>query len=167
MQNPRPITEAQLRLVKPGLRVFTRLHVFLYKLTGGRLFGRMGGGAICIVRMTGAKSGRKRDFPLMYVPYRDGIVLVASLAGGPRHPIWYHNLLRHPQIEVTVGRKVVSLVARLARFDERAVVWPLCCAVYPDFELYRRRTSREIPIFICEPDEDADEAGAADGARHG
>ena len=151
MGSPRPITEAQLRLIKPGLKVFTQLHVSLYKWTGGRLFNRMGGGEICIVKMTGAKSGNSREFPLMHVPYRDGIVLVASLAGGPRHPVWYHNLIKHPEIEVTIGTNTRQLTARIASADEKAALWPLCCQAYPDFALYQRRTLRDIPVFICEP----------------
>ena len=151
MNTPRPITETQMRLVKPSLKVFTKLHVFLYKLAGGRWFNRMSGGEICIVKMTGAKSGKSREFPLMYVPYQDGIVLVASLAGGPRHPVWYHNLVKYPQFTVTVGRDTRQLIARRASREEKIAVWPLCCQVYPDFALYQRRTQRDIPIFICEP----------------
>ncbi len=151
MGTARPITETQMRLIKPGLRLFTRLHVFLYKLSGGRLFHTMGGGEICIVTMKGAKSGHTKDFPLMYVPYKNGMVLVASLAGAPRHPVWYHNLVKNPEFEVTVGRETRKLVARIASAGEKAEVWPLCCQVYPDFELYQSRTNRDIPVFICEP----------------
>jgi deazaflavin-dependent oxidoreductase (nitroreductase family) len=151
MSSPRQISETQLRIIKPGLRFFTRLHVCLYKLTGGRLFNRVGGGEICIVTMTGAKSGKPKDFPLMYIPYKNGIVLVASLAGAPRHPVWYHNLVKHPEFEVTVGHRTRKLVARLATKEEKAEVWPLCCRVYPDFQLYQSRTERDIPVFICEP----------------
>lgn len=151
MASPRRITETQMRIVKPGLKLFTKLHVFLYKLSGGRLFNRLGGGVICIVKMTGAKSGQAREFPLMYVPYRNGIVLVASLAGAPRHPVWYHNLVKHPNIEVTVGSAVRKLVARIARKEEKDEVWPLCCQAYADFQLYQDRTDRDIPLFICEP----------------
>ena len=151
MASPRPITEAQMRLVKPGLKLFTAFHVFLYKLSGGRLFNRMGGGEICIVKMTGAKSGQPREFPLMYVPYRNGIVLVASLAGAPKHPVWYHNLIKYPQFEVTVESTVRKLVARIASKEEKNEVWPLCCRIYPDFQLYQDRTERDIAVFICEP----------------
>ena len=151
MASPRRITKTQMRLVKPGLRLFTKLHVFLYKLSGGRLFNRMGGGEICIVKMTGARSGRPREFPLMYVPYRNGIVLVASLAGAPSHPVWFHNLVKYPQFEVAVGSVVQKLVARIASKDEKTEVWPLCCQAYPDFQLYQDRTDRDIPVFICEP----------------
>ena len=151
MASPRPISKAQMRLIKPGIKLFTAFHVFLYKLSDGRLFSRMGGGEICIVKMTGAKSGQPREIPLMYVPYRSGIVLVASLAGAPNHPVWYHNLVKYPQFEVTVGSVVRILVARIASKGEKADVWPLCCQAYPDFQLYQNRTERDIPVFICEP----------------
>ena len=151
METARPITETQIRLIKPLLRLFTRLHVFLYRMSGGKLFHSMGGGEVCIVTMRGAKTGHKKDFPLMYVPYKNGIVLVASLAGAPKHPVWYHNLVRNPEFEVTVGRETRKLVARIASASEKAEVWPLCCQVYPDFKLYQSRTTRDIPVFICEP----------------
>jgi len=151
MDTPCPISETQLRLMKPAIKCFTRFHIFLYKWFGGQLFNRIGGGEICIVKMKGAKSGQFREFPLMYVPYHDGIVLVASLGGAPRHPVWYYNLIANPEIEVTVRDKVLHLVARLASAEEKEQVWPLCCETYPDFELYQRRTDRDIPVFICEP----------------
>lgn len=151
MNNPRPITEGQLRLIKPFAKWFSSLNVLLYKWSSGRLFNRIGGGDICVVKMTGAKSGLPREFPLMYVPYQDGIVLVASLAGAPRHPTWYYNLLAHPEIEVTVGERRLQLVARRATAAEKAAVWPLCCQHYRDFDLYQRRTPRDIPVFICKP----------------
>lgn len=151
MENPRRITEAQLRIIKPILKLFTRLHVALYKLTGGKFFNKMGGGEICIVTLTGARSGASIDFPLMYVPYKTGIELVASLAGAPKHPVWYYNLTKHPEFEVTVGRETRRLIARRASQEEKAEVWPVCCRAYPDFELYQNRTDRDIPVFICEP----------------
>jgi len=141
----------QMRLAKPVIRLFTRLHVWLYRRSGGRLFNRMGGGEICIVKMTGAKTGRRVEVPLMHVPYRDGMVLVASLAGAPNHPAWYHNLIEHPHFEVTVGHVTRRLVARVASKEEKSQVWPLCCQAYPAFQLYQDGTERDIPVFICEP----------------
>ena len=64
----------------------TRLHVFLSRLTGGRLFNSVGGDDVCFVTMKGARSGRALTIPLMYVPYRDGVLLVASLGGAPQNP---------------------------------------------------------------------------------
>ena len=97
------------------------------------------------------EEGRVREVPLMYVPYGDGVVLVASMAGSPKHPTWDYNLKAHPDITVTVHGKEMPLVAREASDAEKAAVWPLCCEHYTDFDLYQRRTPRNIPVFICEP----------------
>ncbi len=151
MNNPKPISETQLKLVKPFMRFFTGLNVLAYSWSGGRLMNRFGGGDVCLVRMTGAKSGKEKEIPLMYVPYNYGVILVASMAGAPKHPTWYYNLLAHPEIEVSVHGRKMKLVARRATDAEKAEVWPLCCGHYADFDLYQRRTSRNIPVFICEP----------------
>ena len=143
-------SEAQYRLFKPFVRWFSAWHTWLYRCSGGHMFNRLGGGEVCLVTTTGAKSGRPREFPLMYIPWRDGIVLVASQGGAPKHPAWYYNLIAHPGIEVRVRDEVMRLTARLASAAEKAAVWPVCCEVYPEFETYRQRTARDIPVFICE-----------------
>ena len=83
------------------VKAMTRVHVFLNRLTGGRLFNSLQGDDVCFVTMKGAKSGRTLTIPLMYVPYRDGVLLVASLGGAPRNPVWYNNLVKHPEIAVS------------------------------------------------------------------
>ena len=86
------------------LKTMTRLHVFLHRLTGGRLFNTLQGDEVCFVGMTGARSGRSLTFPLMYVPYREGLLLVASQGGAPKNPSWYHNLVKHSDIVVNLPR---------------------------------------------------------------
>ena len=83
------------------LKLVTRLHVFLHRASGGRILNTLGGNEVCFVDMTGAKSGRRLTIPLMYVPYENGLVLVASLGGAPKNPIWFHNIKKTPDIEVT------------------------------------------------------------------
>ena len=155
MAEPRPLTDAQVALIKPFLRCFTAWNAWVYRVSGGTLMNTFQGAPICLVKMTGAKSGLTREIPLMYVPWDDGIVLVASMGGAPRNPVWYHNLVAHPQIEVTVDGKTRPLVARLATPAEKAAVWPACCAAYPDYARYQARTERDIPVFICTPPQDA------------
>jgi deazaflavin-dependent oxidoreductase (nitroreductase family) len=133
------------------VRGFTRLHVLIHRLSGGRLGNEVGGDAVCFVTMTGAKSGRKRTIPLMYVPHGDAVLLVASQGGAPRHPAWYHNLKAHPDIEIEQGGHRRRMRARLAGPEEKAELWPVCDAHYAPYADYRRRTDREIPIFVCEP----------------
>ena len=133
------------------VKAVTRLHVFLNRLTGGRLFNTFGGDDVCFVTMKGARSGRTLTIPLMYVPYRDGLLLVASQGGAPRNPVWYHNLVKHPEIVVSHRRHRTELRARLASPEEKPELWPICDRHYAPFADYRKRTNRDIPIFVCEP----------------
>jgi len=138
-------------MANPILKLFAALNASVYRMTGGRIMGKMGASDICVVRMQGARSGRWRDVPLMYVPNGDGVILVASLGGAPKNPMWYYNLVAHPDIEVQVKENTLRLRARLASSEEKAQVWPRCVAAYPSYETYQKRTTRDIPVFICEP----------------
>jgi deazaflavin-dependent oxidoreductase (nitroreductase family) len=133
------------------MKTMTRLHVFLHRLTGGRLFNTLAGADVCFVTMKGAKSGRIMTIPLMYVPYRDGILLVASQGGAPKNPAWYYNLVKYNDIEVNHRGSRRKLRARLATSDEKPGLWPVCDQHYAPYAEYRRRTNRDIPIFVCEP----------------
>ncbi len=133
------------------LKAISKTHVLLNRLTGGRAFNTLGGDEVCFVTMKGAKSGRTITMPLMYVPYHEGVLLVASQGGAPKNPVWYHNLVKHPDIEVRHRTHRMKLRARLAAAGEKPALWPLCDAQYAPFADYRARTSRDIPIFVCEP----------------
>ena len=96
------------------IKAMTRTHVALHKLVGGRWFNTLQGDEVCFVTMTGAKSGRTITIPLMYVPYGEGVLLVASVGGAPKNPVWYNNLVKHPEIQVNHRGRVMKLRARLA-----------------------------------------------------
>lgn len=125
--------------------------MWLHRLSGGRLLNGFGGDDVCFVTMMGARSGRELTIPLMYVPYREGALLVASQGGAPTHPAWYFNLVKHPDIAVSHRGRAMKLRARLAAADEKASLWAICDKHYRPYADYRERTQREIPIFVCEP----------------
>ena len=133
------------------LKAFTRTHVFLNQATGGHAFNKLGGDDVCFVTMTGAKSGRQITNPLMYVPHGEGVLLVASQGGAPKNPVWYNNIVKHPDIEVRHRGRRMQLRARLATAEEKPSLWPICDAHYAPYADYRTRTTRDIPIFVCEP----------------
>ena len=136
---------------KWAIKAMTRTHVFLSRLSGGRWFNKLGKDDVCFVTMKGAKSGRTLTIPLMYVPYREGVLLVASLGGAPSNPVWYGNLVKNPEITVTHRGRAMNLRARIARPEEKAALWPICDQHYAPYADYRKRTNRDIPIFVCEP----------------
>ena len=131
------------------LRAVTRGHVLLNRLSVGRWFNTLSGDEVCFVTMTGARSGRSITIPLMFVPYEDGVLLVASMGGAPKNPAWYHSLVKHPEIVVRHRGTERRLRARLARTEEKPQLWPICDHCYAPFAEYRARTERDIPIFIC------------------
>jgi deazaflavin-dependent oxidoreductase (nitroreductase family) len=133
------------------IKGMTRVHMLFHKLSGGRLFNDLGGDDVCFVDMTGAKSGRTLTIPLMHVPYREGVLLVASQGGATNNPAWFHNLVKNPDIEVTHRGRSMKLRARLATSDEKPSLWPVCEQHYAPYAEYRTRTDRDIPIFVCEP----------------
>jgi deazaflavin-dependent oxidoreductase (nitroreductase family) len=133
------------------LKAMTRTHVFLNRASGGRMFNKMGKDDVCFVSMTGAKSGNPITIPLMYVPYQEGVLLVASMGGAPKNPVWHANLVKHPEIEVVHRGRQMRLRCRLASSDEKPALWPVCDSYYAPYADYRERTTRDIPIFVCEP----------------
>jgi F420H(2)-dependent quinone reductase len=133
------------------VRLMTKTHIALNWLTGGRAFNTFLGEAVCFVTMIGAKSGKRLTVPLMYVPYQQGVLLVASLGGAPKNPVWFNNLVKNPDIEVRYRTTTRKLRARLATPAEKPELWPICDAAYPPYAEYRTRTDRDIPIFICQP----------------
>jgi F420H(2)-dependent quinone reductase len=99
----------------------------------------------------GAKSGKRRTTPLVYVPDGDDVVLVASKGGHPRNPAWFHNLRAHPDTSVQIGSSRRPVHARVATSAERERLWPRVVDAYGGYAGYQRRTKREIPLVILEP----------------
>ena len=151
MPNENPTADTGKLPPRWAIKAMTRTHVFLHRLSGGHLFNKLAGDEVCFVTMTGAKSGRTLTIPLMYVPYEGGVLLVASQGGAPKNPVWYGNLVKHPDIEVTHRGRHMKLRARLATTDEKPALWPICDRHYAPYADYRKRTTRDIPIFVCEP----------------
>ena len=136
---------------KTFLKIFSKANVLVYRLTNGRVWGGLKSSPVCLVTMKGRKTGKTRTIPLMYVPYGDQVVLVASLAGAPEHPVWYHNLMAYPHVTIQAGSAKQDMDVRQASPEEKAEIWPHAVAAYGDFADYQERTDRDIPVLICTP----------------
>ena len=142
-------------MATPNIRILIRLmsalNVFLYRLTGGRVGGRVGGVPVLLLITTGRKSGQSRTTPLLYLADRERWVVVASNAGDDRHPAWFLNLRGPGRAEVQVGHSRRPVRAEEASGDEKRRLWPLLTHMYPAYDVYRGRTRREIPVVILSP----------------
>ena len=74
----------------------------------------------------------------------------ASVGGAARHPAWYLNLTEHPEVEVQVGAERFAATARTASPEEKPRLWSLMTAIWPAYEGYQRKTTRDIPVVILE-----------------
>jgi deazaflavin-dependent oxidoreductase (nitroreductase family) len=102
-----------------------------------------------ILTSTGARSGLSRRTPLACMPEEDGRswILVGSNFGRTGHPAWTHNLLAHPDAEVSWKGRDIPVTARLLEGEERASVWKTALAFWPPYATYQARVEREIRLF--------------------
>lgn len=106
---------------------------------------------IVVVTNKGARSGKVRKTPLMRVE-RDGVyVAVASKGGAPEHPVWYHNFVAHPEVELQDGPVRKTYRAELVEGEERADLWQLAVDTWGTYAEYQQKTDREIPLFKLVP----------------
>lgn len=131
-------------------RAVTAVHRAVYRLSGGRVGGRVAGMPVLLLTTRGRSTGRPRTVPLTWFPDEDSTVLVASYGGDDRHPGWYRNLCAEPRVEVTQGRSHRAMKARTASPEERDRLWPKIVATYPGYGRYQSRTSRHIPLVVLE-----------------
>ena len=129
-----------------------RDHVDRYESSGGTDGADMRGMPVVVLTTRGAKSDKLRKTPLMRVEHDGLYAVVASLGGAPKHPVWYYNLLADPPVELQDGPAKLDLVARELTGDEKSVWWDRAVAAFPDYADYQRATTREIPVFVLEPD---------------
>jgi deazaflavin-dependent oxidoreductase (nitroreductase family) len=127
-------------------------HTALYKATGGRVGHTFPGfPTMLLLDHVGARSGRRRTAPLLYVTDGDDLVIVASKGGFPKHPAWFHNLKANPDTTVQVGREKRKVRARVATEEERARLWPKAVESYKGYRDYQERSKgRTIPMVILE-----------------
>jgi deazaflavin-dependent oxidoreductase (nitroreductase family) len=148
----RPYTAVEERIGSIAIRFMSRANKLLYRLSGGRVFGRwMRGGAIGILGHRGRKSGQQFSSPLVYMPDGERIIVIASKGGMSKHPLWYLNLRANPDCEFEIGSTKRAYRARTASPDEKRAYWPRILAMNPDFDAYQARTTRDIPVVILEP----------------
>ncbi|MFE0645742.1 nitroreductase family deazaflavin-dependent oxidoreductase [Streptomyces sp. NPDC058877] len=136
---------------EPSTSTWVRNQVELYESSGGTKGTTMRGLPVVLVTNLGAKSGKLRKTPLMRVEHGGAYALVASNGGAVKHPVWYHNLVAAPLVELRDGTEVQDMMTRLVTGEERRVWWDRAVEAFPDYADYQCKTDREIPLFVAEP----------------
>ena len=132
-------------------RWVTRLHAWVYRRSGGRVLGRMGGQPVLLLQTTGRRSGLPRTTPVQYLADSDAFVIVASNAGAARPPAWYLNLRAHPDAWIDVGGRRVDVRAQEASGQERVELWRRVTAANRYLERAARKARRDLPLMVLVP----------------
>ncbi|MEY9926265.1 deazaflavin-dependent oxidoreductase (nitroreductase family) [Catenulispora sp. GP43] len=135
----------------PSPRDYVRETVDLYESTDGAEGNLLNGRPIIILTTTGAKTGKTRKTPLMRIEHDGSYAVVASMGGAPQHPVWYHNIVAHPEVELQDGATKKQYLAHEAAGEEKAQWWARATAAWPDYDTYQTKTDRQIPLFVLTP----------------
>src|SRR5262245_42732960 len=100
-------------------RWMSRVHVFLYRLTNGRLGGKALGAPVLLLTTTGKKTGKQRTTPLLYLQDGEQWVVVASNSGRDEAPAWWGNLKANPRAQVQVQSRRATVTAQQASPEEK------------------------------------------------
>ena len=135
----------------PSPRDYVRDTVEQYETSGGTEANTLNGRPIIILTTTGAKTGKIRKTPLMRVEHEGSYAVVASMGGAPQHPVWYHNVVAHPEVELQDGPTKKRYLAHEAGGEEKKEWWARATEVWPDYDTYQSKTDRQIPLFVLTP----------------
>ena len=119
-----------------------------FRANQGKAGGQLANMPLLLLTTTGAKSGRAITKPLVYTRDGDRIVIVASFAGGPKNPPWYHNLVGNPEATVELGSERFRVRATATSGEERQRLFNRHAEQMPIFTEYQQKTTRQIPVFV-------------------
>ncbi|MYY12114.1 nitroreductase family deazaflavin-dependent oxidoreductase [Streptomyces sp. SID4919] len=136
---------------EPSPTAWVRDQVELYERSGGTEGTTLRDMPVVVLTTLGARSGKLRKSPVMRVEHEGRYAAVASLGGAPNNPVWYHNLLGDPRLELQDGPVRQDMTAREVTGAERDEWWERAVAAYPDYAAYEEKTERVIPVFVLEP----------------
>ena len=130
--------------------LFGEEHTRKYKETDGEVGHDWQGTQTLLLTTKGRKSGELRELPLIYAPWEDTYLIVASKGGADAPPAWFLNLEADPEVEVQVMADRFKAKARVATAEEKAEMWPTMTKEWPAYDDYQKKTDREIPIVVLE-----------------
>jgi deazaflavin-dependent oxidoreductase (nitroreductase family) len=136
---------------EPSPVQWVRDQVELYESSGGTQGTTLRDKPVIILTTLGAKSGKIRKSALMRVEHDGAYAVVASLGGAPTHPVWYHNVVAHPLVELQDGPVKQDMIAREVIGEEKAAWWERAVEAWPDYAHYQTKTDRQIPVIVLEP----------------
>jgi deazaflavin-dependent oxidoreductase (nitroreductase family) len=136
---------------QPDLMLLGEDHIRAYRESGGEVGYLWNGVPTLLLTATGRRTGRKLTSPLIFARDGDDYLIVASMGGAPKHPMWYLNLQANPDATIQVKADTIAVVARTASATEKPRLWKIVTEVWPNYDVYQSRTDRDIPVVVLTP----------------
>jgi deazaflavin-dependent oxidoreductase (nitroreductase family) len=136
-------------------RFATHLHALVYRRSGGRVLGRLGGQSVLLLQTVGRRTGQTRITPVQYLPSDGAFVVVAANAGAVRPPAWYLNLRAAPDAAVHIGTEDIEVQARELHDAERDTMWGELTTANRYLERVACKAGRLLPVLVLTPIESA------------
>jgi len=121
-----------------------------FRSNAGKVGGQFAGAPMVLLTTKGAKSGKPYVHPLVYTRDGNKYVIIASFAGGPKNPSWFHNLVANPTVTLEIGAEKFQAKASIASGAERERLFNAQAAQMPVFNDYRKKTARQIPVVVLD-----------------
>jgi len=121
-----------------------------FRANAGKVGGMFEGMPMVLLTVKGAKSGKTYTTPLVYSKDGARYVLIASMAGAPNNPDWYHNIKTNPNVTLEIGAERFAAKAIVTSGEERERLYNAQAAIMPIFNDYRKKTTRQIPVIALE-----------------
>jgi deazaflavin-dependent oxidoreductase (nitroreductase family) len=103
---------------------------------------------VLLLTTTGARTGRSATVPLGFAVDDSGRVFVmASKAGAPKHPAWFHNLKANPSVTVELGDRSFQAQAVVTEGEERDRLYGM---ISDGASEYEKNTDRVFPVIVLE-----------------
>lgn len=133
-----------------NLNEFNRRLIEEFRANGGKVGGQFANAPLLLLTTTGVKSGRAHTTPLAYTKDGDRLVVLASKAGAPNNPAWYHNLIAHPEVTIELGSERFKVKAVITTGEDRQRLFNNQAKQIPVFAEYQKKTTRQIPVIVLE-----------------
>ena len=118
-----------------------------FRANAGKVGGPFEGRPMILITATGARSGRRRTTPLVYLREGERVLVVGSKGGAPTHPDWYHNMVANPAVIVELGRETYEAAAQVITGPEHDRLYAKLVEQMPFFGDYQAKTTRIIPVI--------------------
>jgi deazaflavin-dependent oxidoreductase (nitroreductase family) len=134
----------------PAQQRYNELLIEQFRTNAGQVTGQFANLPVLLLKTIGAKTGTTRTTPLVYFKDGDRYLIIASKAGAPTHPAWYHNLVAKPAASVELPNDSFDVQARVTKGDERDRLFRRVVEHFPIYIGYQQKTGRRIPVIVLD-----------------